>query len=317
MTFIDRYASPDLDARVLERRHRDRGRATARTSATPRSRSGASGVTHLGVQRATVGRDADFRTLAIGFGADLARAEAETILAEPGGFSEMLGVFFADGDQHFDHRSVQDHVAPNCTSDLLYKGALRDREPRRLQRLGPRAPGRAEDERDADLAATSSCPSTRRPTRSRTWRSRRTTSGAATRPAWARSTRRRSSTSQSRGIPRDGGRAADRHRVLPGGAGPRADRRGPRGRRGGDRERAGGRRARMTLVKVCTVADVPEGEARRFAVDGRPVAVVNLGDEGFRASTRSARTRTTSWTRARSTSTTRRSSARSTAPRST
>ena len=39
----------------------------------------------------------------------------------------MLGVFFADGDQHFDHRSLQDHVAPNCSSDLLYKGALRDR----------------------------------------------------------------------------------------------------------------------------------------------------------------------------------------------
>ena len=52
--------------------------------------------------------------------------QAETILAEPGGFSEMLGIFFADEDQHFDHRSIQDHVAPNCTSDLLYKGALRD-----------------------------------------------------------------------------------------------------------------------------------------------------------------------------------------------
>jgi Fe-S cluster assembly protein SufD len=39
----------------------------------------------------------------------------------------MLGVFFADGDQHFDHRTLQDHVAPSCTSDLLYKGALRDR----------------------------------------------------------------------------------------------------------------------------------------------------------------------------------------------
>jgi Fe-S cluster assembly protein SufD len=59
-------------------------------------------------------------------GATLARAEAETILDSPGGFSEMLGIFFADGDQHFDHRSIQDHVAPNCTSDLLYKGALRD-----------------------------------------------------------------------------------------------------------------------------------------------------------------------------------------------
>jgi Fe-S cluster assembly protein SufD len=38
----------------------------------------------------------------------------------------MLGVYFTDGSQHFDHRSLQDHIAPHCTSDLLYKGALRD-----------------------------------------------------------------------------------------------------------------------------------------------------------------------------------------------
>lgn len=125
VTFIDRYVSPDLTrafsdavteivvgdgARVRYASIQDWGK----------------GVTHLGVQRAQVGRDADIRTLAIGFGADLSRAEAETILAAPGGFSEMLGIFFADGEQHFDHRTLQDHVAPNCKSDLLYKGALRD-----------------------------------------------------------------------------------------------------------------------------------------------------------------------------------------------
>ena len=124
-TFIDRYVSPDLQhafsnavteivvgdgAKVRYASIQDWGH----------------GVTHLGVQRAQVGRDADLRTLAIGFGADLSRAEAETILASPGGFSEMLGIFFADGEQHFDHRTLQDHVAPNCESDLLYKGALRD-----------------------------------------------------------------------------------------------------------------------------------------------------------------------------------------------
>jgi 3-phenylpropionate/trans-cinnamate dioxygenase ferredoxin component len=37
-------------------------------------------------------------------------------------------------------------------------------------------------------------------------------------------------------------------------------------------------------VKVCAAADVPPpGEAKRFPVDGRLVAVVNLGDEGLRA----------------------------------
>jgi 3-phenylpropionate/trans-cinnamate dioxygenase ferredoxin subunit len=39
----------------------------------------------------------------------------------------------------------------------------------------------------------------------------------------------------------------------------------------------------MTLVKVCAASDVPEGEVRRFQVQGRIVAVVNLGEQGFRA----------------------------------
>jgi Fe-S cluster assembly protein SufD len=125
VTFIDRFTSPAL------------GRGLSDAIAEIVVGDGAhvryvsiqewgSGVTHLGVQRAEVGRDADFRSLAIGFGASLARVETETVLSQPGGFSEMLGIFFADEDQHFDHRSIQDHVAPNCSSDLLYKGALRD-----------------------------------------------------------------------------------------------------------------------------------------------------------------------------------------------
>jgi 3-phenylpropionate/trans-cinnamate dioxygenase ferredoxin subunit len=39
----------------------------------------------------------------------------------------------------------------------------------------------------------------------------------------------------------------------------------------------------MALARVCAVADVPEGEARRFPVEGRLVAVANLGEAGFRA----------------------------------
>ncbi len=126
VTFIDRYAGPDLQrglsvaiAEIVV------GRA-ARVRYTSIQEWG-DGVTHLGVQRAEVRRDAELRSLAVGFGASLARAEAEALLAEPGASSEMLGIYFADGDQHFDHRSEQDHAAVNCTSDLLYKGALRDR----------------------------------------------------------------------------------------------------------------------------------------------------------------------------------------------
>ncbi len=39
----------------------------------------------------------------------------------------------------------------------------------------------------------------------------------------------------------------------------------------------------MTLARVGSVADVPEGEARRVVVDGREIALVNLGEDGFRA----------------------------------
>jgi Fe-S cluster assembly protein SufD len=125
VTFIDRYVSPDL-ARGLSDAIAEIVVGDGAHVRYASIQEWGTGVTHLGVQRSRLGRDAEFRSLAVGFGASLARAEAETVLAEPGGFSEMLGVFFADETQHFDHRSVQDHVAANCTSDLLYKGALRD-----------------------------------------------------------------------------------------------------------------------------------------------------------------------------------------------
>jgi 3-phenylpropionate/trans-cinnamate dioxygenase ferredoxin component len=38
----------------------------------------------------------------------------------------------------------------------------------------------------------------------------------------------------------------------------------------------------VALVRICGVDDVPVGEVRRFELDHRPFAVVNLGEEGFR-----------------------------------
>jgi Fe-S cluster assembly protein SufD len=125
VTFIDRLVSPGVGAALSD--------AVVEIHAGPGShvryvslQDWGPGVTHLSVQRAEVGRDAEVRSLAVAFGGDLSRTEVESVLAGPGGHSEMLGVYFTDGAQHFDHRSLQDHVAPHCTSDLLYKGALKD-----------------------------------------------------------------------------------------------------------------------------------------------------------------------------------------------
>ena len=87
----------------------------------------ADGMTHLSVQRTLLDRDAELRSLAVAFGGSLSRTEVESVLSAPGGHSEMLGVYFTDGSQHFDHRSLQDHVAPHCGSEVLYKGALKGR----------------------------------------------------------------------------------------------------------------------------------------------------------------------------------------------
>ena len=39
----------------------------------------------------------------------------------------------------------------------------------------------------------------------------------------------------------------------------------------------------MTLVRLCAVAEVPVGEARRFPLREGHVAIANLGPSGFRA----------------------------------
>jgi Fe-S cluster assembly protein SufD len=78
-------------------------------------------------QRFKLGRDSTLKAMAIGLGGHMARLRVEAILEGPGSSAELRGLFFGTGDQAFDFRTLQDHVGPHTTSDLLYKGALRDR----------------------------------------------------------------------------------------------------------------------------------------------------------------------------------------------
>ena len=81
----------------------------------------------IGLQRASVGRDATLRSSAVALGGDYARLRTESLLAGPGASSEMVAVYFADGDQMLDFRTLQDHDAHHTNSDLLFKGAVEDR----------------------------------------------------------------------------------------------------------------------------------------------------------------------------------------------
>jgi Fe-S cluster assembly protein SufD len=83
-------------------------------------------VLHFNTIRSKTEKDATINSLVVSLGSSLSRTNVEAGLEAPGGDSEMLGLYFADSDQLLDHHTLQDHLAPNAHSDLLYKGALRD-----------------------------------------------------------------------------------------------------------------------------------------------------------------------------------------------
>jgi Fe-S cluster assembly protein SufD len=84
------------------------------------------GVVHLTTDRLVAGRDARITTLYTTLGSDVTRADVRCRLQAPGAHVDMLGLYLAEGDQHFDHETLQDHVAPHASSNLLFKGALND-----------------------------------------------------------------------------------------------------------------------------------------------------------------------------------------------
>jgi Fe-S cluster assembly protein SufD len=72
-------------------------------------------------------RDAAVLNLSLNFGGKYSRLESVSRMVGSGARSDMLSIAVARGDQEFDQRTLQDHLQPNTTSDLLYKNALTDR----------------------------------------------------------------------------------------------------------------------------------------------------------------------------------------------
>jgi Fe-S cluster assembly protein SufD len=82
---------------------------------------------HFASHHARVERDAELDWVAGGFGSKSGKTRIQNDLAGPGATSRVTGAYFADGDQHLDYDTFQEHIAPNTTSDFAFKGALRDR----------------------------------------------------------------------------------------------------------------------------------------------------------------------------------------------
>lgn len=79
---------------------------------------------HVCAHHAKLGKDAVLRHIAVTLGGDLVRLTGTVRFGAPGGDAELLGLYYADDGQFFEHRLLVDHAQPNCRSHVTYKGAL-------------------------------------------------------------------------------------------------------------------------------------------------------------------------------------------------
>lgn len=126
VSFIEEYASEQIDRQSL-----NAGvvevfvkQAAELTYVTLQDWMGE--VFDISTQRALVDRDARLNWLVIGMGNGVTKTNIEAALQGPGAGTQMLGILWGYGAQQTNYHTVQDHIAPNTTSDLLYKGALTD-----------------------------------------------------------------------------------------------------------------------------------------------------------------------------------------------
>ena len=81
----------------------------------------------FGTQRATVGRDGSLDWITLGFGSANGKVFQETQLAGAGAHGSVTGAYATRGRQHIDFDTLQEHAAPDTTSDLAFRGILADR----------------------------------------------------------------------------------------------------------------------------------------------------------------------------------------------
>jgi len=78
-------------------------------------------------QASTIGTDATLKSFAVALGGGYARLRTDSALRGNAGTSMLRAAFIGRNDQMLDFRTLQDHLAPRTTSDLLFMGAVADR----------------------------------------------------------------------------------------------------------------------------------------------------------------------------------------------
>ncbi|HET7648544.1 MAG TPA: Fe-S cluster assembly protein SufD [Gaiellaceae bacterium] len=82
---------------------------------------------HFGRHKALLQRDSELDWVLGGFGSKRGKVWIENDLVGQGATSRVTGAYFADGEQHLDYDTFQEHAAPSTESDFAFKGALREK----------------------------------------------------------------------------------------------------------------------------------------------------------------------------------------------
>ncbi len=124
VTVLERFRSDDVDALVvpvttINVSQAARVRYLAVNELGPR-------VWQIGAQLAEGARDSTTLIASVALGGDYARVHTTARLLGQGASGRQIAVYFGEGHQMHDFRTLQEHVGPKTTSDLLFKGAVQD-----------------------------------------------------------------------------------------------------------------------------------------------------------------------------------------------
>ncbi|MEJ5255478.1 MAG: Fe-S cluster assembly protein SufD, partial [Acidimicrobiales bacterium] len=81
-------------------------------------------VWQIASQRSAVHEEGAIVAAQVGLGGDYARSRTDCRLEGRGASGKLLAAYFGEGAQTLDFRTFQHHIAPQTTSDLLFKGAV-------------------------------------------------------------------------------------------------------------------------------------------------------------------------------------------------
>ncbi len=125
VTVVQRFRSPDGEVALVVPQVEVIAGQSARVAYLGINELG-DGAWMIARQRVTGQRDSVATVANVSLGGHYARVRTDAAVTGIGAETRQIALYFADGDQMHDFRTIQYHGAPKTSADLLFKGAVHD-----------------------------------------------------------------------------------------------------------------------------------------------------------------------------------------------